>query len=426
MARIRKFIFRVLLILLLSQGWLMAQSTYSAYSIIGVGDYIDPAVPAATGMGGLGISNGSYWYLNNSNPALLYYNRLALFSAGVLTETKNINQNGFEPYTAGSGNLNHLSMAFPLRRDKWSFSLGLQPYTSVNYGFTYDGLPPNTNSPDNALILNKGSGGITALNLATGGLIFKGLSVGVKASYLFSGYDKEFSAITDAGAPSYIATYTQRQSVNDFVLGVGLAYKYKIGEHQLGLGIIYDFAANVKGTQFFRLEQRTLSGIAIFSDTLVNNEKNNLSLPATLGVGISYGKPQKWLVGFDYKTQDWSNLDVLESARPQKFTIGRKFVLGGEYIPDALDVKSYLKRITFRAGISYEEKPYWLQNKQIKEFGINFGWTLPVSRFSGLDFGFMIGRRGTLEQNLVREDFFKVYFGATFNDNRWFLRPKFN
>ena len=91
-----------------------------------------------------------------------------------------------------------------------------------------------------------------------------------------------------------------------------------------------------------------------------------------------------------------------------------------------MDVRSYLKRITFRAGVSFEEKPYVLQDTQINEFGINFGWSLPVSRFSNLDFGLMVGNRGTTNNNLVREDFFKVYFGATFNDNRWFIRPKFN
>ena len=426
MASFKGLIFKSLFIVLLSHGYLMAQSTYSTYSIIGVGDYVDSAVPAAMGMGGLGISNASYWYLNNTNPALLYYNRIALFSAGILAETKNINQNNFEPTTAGSGNLNHMAMAFPIRRNKWSFSIALQPYSSVNYAFTYDGLPPGTNSPDNSIVLNKGSGGITAFNFAVGGLIYKGLSVGLKASFLFSGYEKEFSSVTDAGNPSYIALFLQRQSVNDITLGAGLAYKYKIGEYQLGLGLIYDFKADVKGQEFRRVEQRTLNNIIIFSDTIANNTNNTLSLPATLGAGISIGKPQKWTIGFDYKTQDWTSLDVDLSGSPQKFTRGNKYVLGGEYIPNALDVKSYFKRITFRAGVTYEKKPYWLADTQIKEFGINFGWTLPVARFSGLDFGIMIGSRGTTDNNLVKEDFFKVYFGATFNDNSWFRRPKFN
>ena len=46
MTKIKRLIFRGLLIVLLSQGHLLAQSTYSTYSILGVGDYSDPAVPA--------------------------------------------------------------------------------------------------------------------------------------------------------------------------------------------------------------------------------------------------------------------------------------------------------------------------------------------------------------------------------------------
>jgi len=425
MTSYKRQVFKVLLIVLFSHGTLLAQSTYSSYSIIGIGDNIDPAVPAAMGMGGLGISNASHWYLNNVNPALLYNNRIALFSAGLVAETKKINQQGFETTKASSGNINHIAMAFPLVREKWSFSLSINPYSVVNYAFTYDGTPAN--SSDKTVVLNEGSGGITAFNIAAGGLLFKGFSVGLKASYLFSSYEKEFSAATDAGNPSYIAILLERQSVNGFTLGTGVAYKRKIGENQLSVGVIYDLQNDVKGRLFKRMEQRNFNNILLFADTLADNIDNKVKLPSTFGAGISFGKPQKWMVGFDYKSQDWSDLAFEKvSASPQKFTQGKKYILGGEYTPDAFDVKSYFKHITFRAGLSYEEKPYWLSNTQIKEFGINFGLSLPVSRISSLDFGLMIGQRGTTDNNLVREDFIKVYFGATFNDNRWFQRPKFN
>ena len=427
MARHRGRIFFTLILLVFLQQQVQAQSAYSTYSILGVGDFIDPAVPAAMGMAGLGLSNGSPFYLNNVNPALLYYNSLATFSAGLLAESKTVNQTGFEPYQAGSGNLNHLALAYPLVRNKWSFSLGLQPYTSVNYSFYYNAQADNPDYAAQSIILNEGSGGITSLNFAVGGKIFKGLSVGLKASYLFSSYEKEYSSITDATPPSFIAVYYQRQAVQDFVFGGGLAYQQKIGEFQLGLGAIYDIQSDVNSTEFVTVEQRTLQSGVIFSDTLRNNSSTKLSLPSTLGLGISFGKPQYWLVGFDYKTQDWSRLNLDDpSASSDSFTTGSKFVLGAEFIADPMDVRSYLKRITWRIGGSYEEKPYILGNTQIKEIGINFGWTLPVSRFSSLDFGLMIGNRGTTSNNLVKEDFFKVYFGATFNDNRWFIRPKFN
>lgn len=427
MKRHRWRIFFSVVLLLAAQFKSSAQSAYSTYSILGVGDYVDPAVPAAMGMGGLGISNGSAFYLNNVNPALLYYNSLATFSAGVLAETKTVNQSGFEPYEAGSGNLNHLAVAYPLKRNKWSFSLGLQPYTTVNYSFFYEAQGDDPDNPGQSIVLNEGSGGITALNLAVGGKIFKGLSVGLKASYLFSSYEKEYSSITDATLPSYIAVYYQRQAVQDFVFGAGIAYQQKLGDYQLGFGAIYDIQSDVNSTEFVTVEQRTAQAGVIFTDTLQNNTSGKISLPSTIGLGISFGKPQYWLVGFDFKTQDWSRLSVNDpSASSESFTIGKKYVLGAEFIADPMDVRSYLKRITWRVGASFEEKPYILQDTQINEIGINFGWTLPVSRFSSLDFGLMIGNRGTTSNNLVKENFFKVYFGATFNDNRWFIRPKFN
>jgi len=422
----RFFIVLTIGLLALVQPKLLGQSTYSTYSIVGVGDYIDPAVPAAMGMAGLGISNGSYWYINNTNPALLYFNRFAMFSLGVLAETKTVNQAGYEPYRAGSGNLYHLSLAFPIKREKWSFSLALQPYTAVNYSFFYDGT--TTNNPDQTIILNEGDGGITALNFSAGGLVFKNLSVGFKASYLFSSYDKEYSSIVSADLPSYIATYLLRQSVSGFAIGTGIAYQQKLGEYNLGLGVIYDLQTDIDGKISASLEQRNLSNSIIYTDTLRDNADNVLSLPSTLGVGISFGKPNNWMVGFDYKIQDWTSLKVNDdpSARPDAFAIGKKYILGAEFTADPLDVRSYLKRITFRVGGSYEELPYVISNTKIQEFGINFGWTLPVARFSSLDFGLRMGQRGTTDNNLVREDFFKVYFGATFNDNRWFIRPKFN
>jgi hypothetical protein len=376
-------------------------------------------------MGGLGISNGSFWFLNNVNPALLYYNSVALFSVGIIGETKNIQQTGLESYTAGSGQLHYVAMAYPLKSGKWSFSMVLQPYSNVGYNFTFAG---DIRGDDKTFTtLNEGNGGFNQFNLSVGGLLFKNFSVGFKATYLFSSIRKEFTTlIPNNPLPNYAAVYSERQSVNDFKFGAGLAYDIKVGTHKLSLGLIYDLQANVKGNYFLRLEQQNLAGTAIFADTLVNNDRRYYTLPANLGAGISYGRANKWLVGFDYKTQDWNSFDGSQSSIPENFAKSRKYILGTEFTPDVTSLTNYAKRITYRFGLSYYETPYVVNGTQISEFGINFGWSLPVARFSTLDFGFQVGNRGTLDNNLIREDYFRIFFGATFNDNRWFVRPKFN
>jgi hypothetical protein len=223
-----------------------------------------------------------------------------------------------------------IAMAFPIIRQKMAFSLGLQPFSNMSYSFTYD-YPFDENPDESTVILNEGKGGISSFNFGIGGVVYKGLSLGVKASYLFSSYQKESSSSTSAAYPSYIAKYVQRQSAGGFLFQGGAAYKQKIGDYELSLGLIYDIPRSVDGKEFIRFEQRTLNNQIFFADTLVNNEPNKLAVPTTLGGGVSFGKPEKWVVGFDYKQQDWSGLNANDGFI-RNFTKSKKYILGGENI----------------------------------------------------------------------------------------------
>ena len=58
-------------------------------------------------MGGLGISNGSYWHLNNQNPAALVYNRFTVFEMGLSADVRQI-INITSKDINGNGNINHI------------------------------------------------------------------------------------------------------------------------------------------------------------------------------------------------------------------------------------------------------------------------------------------------------------------------------
>jgi hypothetical protein len=98
--------------------------------------------------------------------------------------------------------------------------------------------------------------------------------------------------------------------------------------------------------------------------------------------------------------------------------------LGGEFTMDPLALESYLKRITFRAGLTLEQYPFLANDKEVRDFGINFGFSLPAGR-SSMDFAIKTGKRGNKEENILEESYFKVYFGVTFND-QWFIKRKFD
>lgn len=426
MSKIKKVFFVGILASILVSNSSFSQVTHSPYSSVGIGDIQDLTTAAKFGMAGLGVSNGTYYSLNVVNPALLHYNRVALFSAAVLGETKTINQSEFEPYAAGSGQLNHMALAFPLISGKLSTSLVLNPYSAVNYDVFYQ-TPIEGHPTDSAFITAKGDGGIDQLSLSFGGEVIKGLSFGVRASYMFSSIRKEGKSIVPISLNNnYVATVNERVSFQDFMFGVGVAYKYPLGEtSSLNIGATYDFKTEVDSKLFVRLDQEILGGGTVFADTLADNVPINVTLPEKIAFGFSYNHKNKMMLGLDYSVQDWTETKEFETNR-NIYTKREKLILGFELTPDLNSLNNYFKRMTYRVGASFTNTPYIFGDTQITDVGINFGMSLPVVRFSSLDFGFQVGSRGTLSNNLIKENYFKVYFGVSFNDSRWFLQPKFN
>lgn len=65
-----------------------------------------------------------------------------------------------------------------------------------------------------------------------------------------------------------------------------------------------------------------------------------------------------------------------------------------------------------------------VNGNQIKDFGINFGLSIPAGR-SSIDLALTAGQRGSRSKTSLDERYFRLYFGLTFND-QWFIRRKFD
>jgi len=99
--------------------------------------------------------------------------------------------------------------------------------------------------------------------------------------------------------------------------------------------------------------------------------------------------------------------------------------LGSEYIPKHNSITSYWHRVRYRLGVRYENTYLEINNQPIKEFGISFGLGFPFRRSkSMLNFAFEFGNRGTVENNLVQENFIKFTFGLSIYE-RWFVKNKY-
>jgi hypothetical protein len=410
--------------LALAQG----QVAKSPYSTFGVGDIYGNALAQNQGMAGVGISNPSSWYINNQNPALLIANYVTSFQAGLILESRTVND-GIKSLKNGSGNLNYLVMAFPVKPGKWTTSLGLMPYSGVNYKVSAI-KPVEGSSSSTVLSQETGSGGINQLYWANGVKVHKNVALGVRVNYLFSSIITESINVlsqTENRLILYYPSIYERNYVKDFSFSTG-AYFHKDSlfkkNYRLNLGVVYDFKTTLSTQRTLRQDQKSaFRGSIVDSVTLINNEPGSISLPQTLGLGISFGRVNHWTVGADLNLLDYSQFKGFRTT--DKTTTGIKTALGFEYIPDPTGLGNYLKRMTYRTGVSYEKYPYLVGGNQVKDLGVNFGVSLPVGRLSTIDLSLKIGKRGTATENLIEENYFKLYFGMTFND-QWFIKRKFD
>ncbi len=406
------------------------QVANSPFSTFGIGDSYGNGLAQHHGMGGVGIANPSSWYINNQNPALLTYNFVTTFQAGMILENRTIND-GSSSLKTGTGNLNYLVVAFPVKSGKWATSLGLTPYTAANYNLTTTGKVFN-DLTTTLTSQQKGSGGLNQFYWANGVRIHKNVAVGVRANYLFGSITTEKTQTINFLNPQdkriiiYEPLLVDNSYIKDFTFSSGVYFhKDSLTKKNLriGAGLVYDFGSKLNVSRTLRIEQRSINGSIIDSTTLINNEASSFNLPQTFGVGLSAGIPGRWTAAGDISISDYTVFNGLNGVKTPT-TKGIRGGLGFEYIPNQTSASNYLRRITYRTGVSYERYPYLVGGNEVKDLGINFGVSLPVG-ISTLDLSLKIGKRGSISQNSIDENYFKLYFGMTFND-RWFIKRRFD
>lgn len=386
----------------------------SIYSAQGIGSLNSQGNPNNFAMGGLGIGTPTTWNINTKNPAYLVLNPFSTFEIGLSFDKRNFKGEGISESDAGGG-LNFLAYAFPIKPNVWSSSVGILPYSTVNYDAFSEGSIEG--APNNATYLldQKGEGGLTNFFWSNAVAVNKNLSIGLKSSFIFGSIQRVtnvlvFEEIDSENVPLDLAiSIDNLESYKGFDFELGIAYRVFLSESSflnVGLTASPKSSLNVSYTE---------------EDSVVNTENGDFMLPKTLGMGVSYQKLNSFSVGLDVETQSWKD------AHPNSnnYDNSLKMILGGSWTPDYNNVNSYLRRIRYSMGFNYQKSPYIVNNQGLTEFGINFGASLPVSGYSSFDLAFKMGQLGETSNGLIKETYFKVVIGATIND-RWFIKRKYD
>ena len=409
---------RLTLLLLLMPFFLFAQNGNSPYSNIGLGETIPEEFVYNTGMGGITAGVFTPFHIN-LNPAFLPYNRYTTFDLGLAGEYKRLSSKD-NSVTDGNGNLRYIAFAFPIAK-KYTISVGIKPLTRVSYNYSQVN---KFGAEDSVLYTFKGDGGINNVFLSQGVQVTKSLGIGLKLAYNFGAIEKRYDSYIYNIQQDFIVENVHQTNYRGVTIAPSVGYVQKLNKDwYLNAGIMYEFGNKWGYTDLQTVEKLGFSGNTLDFDTLQDEVEGKISHPSSLNVGVSIEKQYKWLIGVDYKFQDWSDFNSIDNSESLESV--STISLGGQYIPNLNAVKGYLNRVVFRAGVYYTQNKYAVNTQELNDIGGSLGFDFPVGRLSFLNIAFSAGKRGDKNSNILEENYYRVNVGVTLND-RWFVRSKFD
>ncbi|MFD2035102.1 hypothetical protein ACFSKL_09885 [Belliella marina] len=403
-----------------------SQSSASSYSALGLGEFNYSGLTQNQAMGGLGISYGTGWSVNNVNPALSTRNTVFNFQAAMNYRRADAATSSQSESIDGGG-LSYLALSLPFKPGRVTFGMGMNQISSVNYNIIASGEVANSHLTSFNNVV--GDGGITEAYLSTGIMVAKNLSIGLHGSYLFGSTIRtnQLSLIDTTGIQvGSTSEYYERFSVADVTVKGGVHYFFKTGARSnVHLGAIYHKFGDVRGKQFAKVADIGNAGNPSAPGDVINdNDRGNVFLPDKHGYGITFEKINKFVVGLEAQFQDFSKY---RSFLGESGELGNSFKvgLGGQFTPDIYAQDNLLKRTTYRMGLEYQQTPYIVNQTNVTDLGINFGGSLPVNSLSMVNVAIKVGTRGSTDNGLIRENYVNFSLGFSLNDGTWFYKRSF-
>jgi len=412
-----------------------AQTTSSSpYSQFGLGDLKGSLLPQTRGMGGISMGirkPGVYDNINMANPASYSTLSLTTFEVGASMDLRSLSKAGNTGKSQFNSTLSHINFGIPVSKSS-ALSFGLVPYSDLGYQFK-NAATLDTNKVE---YVYGGEGGVSKAYLGYGFKLGKNLSIGFNVGYLF-GSLKENRAIDfldksqDFGYDlSAFNSRTQyQQSVGGFSFDLGLQYEAILNDNTK---LILGYAGNTGNTINSRSDVVTTryrrndrgEELAVADSTFyLKGVKSKINMPFTHTAGFAFEKANSWLLGADISYSKWS--DYSEGAVNAGLNDSYGLALGGQITPDASSISNYWKLVDYRLGLKYDRTFIKIGNNDIKQYALTFGFGFPLpsnrSSFYRINLSTEVGRRGTQENNLVRDNYINVNLGFTLND-KWFQK----
>lgn len=387
----------------------------SPYSIFGIGIENSTLFGNSNAMGNTGIAYSSSYTLNNINPASLTAIRPGLFLYEIgISNTYSSKKDNESTQNNNDFNFTNIGLGFSIN-NKWKMSIGLIPKTKVSYEI--DLIQPIEGSIYQYSTNIIGSGGINEFFWGQGYQLTKSLSVGLQLMTYFGSINQEKRIIYDNNEV-YIE---EKNNYN----GVGLkgGFQYNLNAllgHSTTLGATFSIPSTLQGEQDSQVT-KTLSSSSTIIEEGINQTIDSYKLPLKIGFGIS-SKVKNLTINLDYKKSFWS--DSYQSNLTYIYSDQNIVGLGFEYKP-SINTYNFWNNVFYRLGANYDSGYLTVSNSKIDSFNLSAGLGIPISKNSPsmLNLTYSFGKEGTLDNNLIINNYHKLSLNLSLN-GRWFQKKK--
>ena len=411
-----------------------AYGAYTPYSVFGIGEIAKEGTAFNKSMGGTGIATRNRRFINYTNPAAVTARDTLAFMADFGLEQKNtLYRQGNLRSGNNTFNIHDFVMSFPIYRSS-AFMVGISPFSDVGYDFSsIETNPEIIGNTGNITYDSYGTGSVYQVFVGAGATFWKRLSLGAELIYYFGNIDK----ITrmDYSNSSYRSVNTGSElSVRGTTGKFGLQYEQKLGgDVSMTVGATYRMSTGLNGyskNYRYATQSSVVDTLKYSIDTLAHG---NIRFGDEIGVGISIDGGEKWHVEFDYLRSGWGNSGMdnapgFSAIGDSRFsaTASQSFRLGFEIVPNRNDIRYYMRRCAYRAGVYYDQAYYKLDGHNVNSMGITFGMTLPVFRwYNGLTLGVDLGQKASTRHGMIRERYARIVVGFNIHDI-WFQKPRYD
>ncbi len=432
-----KYILALLVVLLSSVG-VKAQegsiNAFSPYTFYGVGNLSTSNGASFDGMAGTSVGFRSYMKTNLVNPAAfsaISRNTMLLDVSimGTNVYSRQLNAAGQKMKSSdNSFNFGNVSLLFPLTKGL-GLGFSAKPYRSGGYKTRrYENSDDVFASLGSVLYEYMGEGNITQMKLGLGWEPFKNFSIGAEAVFYHGAINRNYSAtitsfVGNGEYGSLVAQATER--IDRFSGNFGMQWNvYSNENNTLTLGATYTLGCKLKSKTVDYIPSGNVFGDSVRFET----PSSNFRLPQSVSAGVFYHRPT-WSIGVDYEWSNWG-VNGFDATNNIGYRDTHTVRVGALYTPSRFDVRNPMKRLTYKAGFRYGDCYLVKNGVNMNEKAVSIGVEIPFKtmKISNLNLALEYSWRGTLQHNLIRENYVRfsigvLFFGGDFD--YWFVKKKF-